>query len=314
MKFLAVLLAISTASVRSQRLPLHLEKVLEISLATGGDLVQVSDAKIGEDGSIYVADRLDYTIKRFGRDGRLIASFGKQGKGPGEFKGPMKLAVGGRLVAVTDYLSPLVRIFDNLLNLKTHVRSSAFVYDVALDEHGRVFFSNITSDPDNLLSCHSLKGTFIGNLHSDLAEGSELFDSNSLAILKGAELVVAYFYRNRIEIFDSTRSLSRVLQLPKTPEKANRRTMGGREIPTGRVIVDADTDGRGNLLVLGGDFSEQPWRTVHVFSQDTFHGTFHLPKKSGILSARGDLLLVADQSRTSIVMYKLKGTPWGNGN
>jgi hypothetical protein len=51
----------------------------------GGEVTAISDAVFLSDGVIAVGDRFDLDIKVFAIDGRHLATFGREGAGPGEF-------------------------------------------------------------------------------------------------------------------------------------------------------------------------------------------------------------------------------------
>jgi len=51
-----------------------------------------SDLAIGPDGVVYVADYGRQLILRYNLAGRFLGSFGKPGRGPGEFLGPRDIA------------------------------------------------------------------------------------------------------------------------------------------------------------------------------------------------------------------------------
>lgn len=56
------------------------------------------------DGTIYVLDRKACSIKVFGKSGKYLKSFGRQGQGPGEFGPPNAMhLVGGREVMVSSF-------------------------------------------------------------------------------------------------------------------------------------------------------------------------------------------------------------------
>lgn len=62
----------------------------------------VQSVVVDVEGHLYVGDLLNLTIHRYGPDGSYIGSFGRPGKGPGEFEGLVGLALSsdGRLLAL----------------------------------------------------------------------------------------------------------------------------------------------------------------------------------------------------------------------
>jgi hypothetical protein len=56
----------------------------------------------GGDGSVYVLDRQALEVHRFDREGRHLASFGREGEGPGEMTRPVTMVYAGGSVKVWD--------------------------------------------------------------------------------------------------------------------------------------------------------------------------------------------------------------------
>ena len=65
---------------------------LEEELAIGGDegdsalIVEAGHFIVNEDGTFFIADRRDFNIKVFDKDGNHLRTIGKKGEGPGEFQ------------------------------------------------------------------------------------------------------------------------------------------------------------------------------------------------------------------------------------
>jgi hypothetical protein len=77
-----------------------LERELSIGVFEGEDhymLGQVRSLAVADDGSIYVMDQQVPALRKYAPDGAYVATFGREGGGPGEYKGP-----DGGLVALGD--------------------------------------------------------------------------------------------------------------------------------------------------------------------------------------------------------------------
>lgn len=79
---------------------------LRIGKSFGGEeasqLYQVTDIEVGPSGEIYALSGVDNDVRVFSPTGRFVRSWGRQGEGPGEFQGPLDLAVARDTVAITD--------------------------------------------------------------------------------------------------------------------------------------------------------------------------------------------------------------------
>jgi len=57
-------------------------------------LFKAFDATLDADGNIYVLDSGNYRVQKFDAEGVHVAAFGKQGRGPGEFRNPFSIDIG----------------------------------------------------------------------------------------------------------------------------------------------------------------------------------------------------------------------------
>ena len=63
---------------------------------------QIAGVQVDDQGRIYVLDSQDCLIRVFDAAGNLTRSFGRKGKGPGEFEYPMGMSVSGQTLSVFD--------------------------------------------------------------------------------------------------------------------------------------------------------------------------------------------------------------------
>jgi 6-bladed beta-propeller len=86
-------------------------------------LTRVGDVLLGQDGSIYIAQPADQTIRVFDGHGQHVRDIGRQGKGPGEFQQLHSIGFLGDTLYATDQALRRVSLFDNV---GTFVRSFEF--------------------------------------------------------------------------------------------------------------------------------------------------------------------------------------------
>jgi hypothetical protein len=103
---LASVASLSAASVVLAQLP-TIEKVTQIGCsdcAAGPmQLTTIYDVAVTDSGEIIIADRAPPMIRAFDRTGRVLWSGGRSGGGPGEYRFPMRVAIGpDRGVSVVD--------------------------------------------------------------------------------------------------------------------------------------------------------------------------------------------------------------------
>jgi len=73
-----------------------------------------SDIALDDTGNLYILDAGNCRIQKFDPEGKFLASFGREGQGPGEFQSPASLDIDadGNLI-VADRRSRKIQIFSN---------------------------------------------------------------------------------------------------------------------------------------------------------------------------------------------------------
>lgn len=111
------------------------------------DFRQPSDVAVASDGSIYVVDGVNQSIKVFDSKGEFIFSFGEAGAGPGQFNYPLGMAIDGAdRIYVADSGNQRVQIFStrgrflNEIKLENKNGKMPDPTDVAVDSHGTELF------------------------------------------------------------------------------------------------------------------------------------------------------------------------------
>ncbi|PID29152.1 MAG: hypothetical protein CR982_03525 [Candidatus Cloacimonadota bacterium] len=90
-------------------------KILEISSKNIDDKLffsEISSLGLDSNRNIYIADKKNYSIKKFSIDGNFITAFGKQGNGPGEFDGYFDLCIGKEEIYITETQTGFIHSFD----------------------------------------------------------------------------------------------------------------------------------------------------------------------------------------------------------
>lgn len=84
----------------------------------------IRDIEIDHDGNIYVLDLGLHRVQKFSPDGIYLASFGREGKGPGEFTRPVDIAVDdNKNLYVVEDKARRITVFDSLGNVKHTFRT-----------------------------------------------------------------------------------------------------------------------------------------------------------------------------------------------
>ncbi len=126
------------------------------------EFLGVRDLAAFDDGSVVVADELEYRIKIIDKKGRLVASTGRRGKGPDDFrKGPGNLAVWKNLIAAAEFTGNTIHLFArDLVHLRSF-RTPGAVADIGFDSRGILYTTQHTGKKSHILLAYDSLGTLV---------------------------------------------------------------------------------------------------------------------------------------------------------
>jgi DNA-binding beta-propeller fold protein YncE len=159
---------------------------------------------IGPDDSIYVVDSGRNRIVKFSLDGQVLASWGSEGSGDGQFRGVSSVAVdaGSNRVYVADPINSRIQVFDSngkfLSKWSVPEWGKAMGYeDLAIDSRaGRLYAS---SAHINTLFVFDLNGTRLGSL---TPKAPDKLEGPSALALVDRKLYVLNMAGNRISVME----------------------------------------------------------------------------------------------------------------
>jgi sugar lactone lactonase YvrE len=159
---------------------------------------------VGPEGSIYVVDSGRNRIVKFSPDGQVLASWGNEGSGDGQFRGVSSVAVdpGGNRVYVADSINGRIQVFDSsgkfLSKWSVPEWGKAVGYeDLAIDSQTRRLYAS--SAHVNAVFVFDLNGTRLGSL---TPKAPDRLDGPSALALFDRKLYVLNMTSNRISVID----------------------------------------------------------------------------------------------------------------
>lgn len=280
-------------------------------LGDGGPLLySVSGVSTDQSGNVYVSDMLDYSVKKFNRQGTFLKKVGRRGTGPGQFRSPaLSLVVGGKLI-VLQAEDRRIQTFDTDLMYRGEFAVTGGIpvdiapgflrgYAIALytdSSHGTVlrFDGPLTMNPRRI----QLLPT--GKIHP-------LYAATRIALFPDGSIVAGYLFMNRVEIYGPDGRLRRWFSLTSMP-LANGRDDDGR-VPEETFVRKVLVNRAGEIFLLGGNQAPHPGRDIFIYRADgSFIRTLVIPGRTRLIAAGGNTTLyVTDESGSRVERYRICG-------
>jgi hypothetical protein len=289
------------------------DEVKSIAQAGGERFLGVFGVTQDSRGNLLVADKLKYRICVVDRRGRILKSVGVRGEGPGQFLGPGPIDASGEIVAVADFATSRVSVYDRELRFRSTLKAPGPVSDLHFDSRGRLWLAVFTGDPARVLVRCDLSGRIGAAIPLRNTHGDPFGDIITFAFTPRDELVVAYYLSNRVEMWDTNGFCVREFRVPTLPEQPGYSEMRssilqkGIRFPEGEIFRDVAVDRVRRIFLLTGDYSEHPDRDVIVLdSLGRYCSTMTLPYAASLMTlSKGRTAYVVDRNRLVIRQYRM---------
>lgn len=283
--FAALVLGPATAAGGGDAIrKVSLEEVLSIGGLEDQSLFQWTGVATDDAGNIYVLDAMDYSIKKFGPDGRLLKKAGRKGQGPGEFMAPRLLACSGERLFATDQNVFGVYMFDRNLQYLGKIPCPSLILALAALGDGRLAAAVMgMSSPGKVMVFDSGGRVLSEFVPAGGPVPGALMDSMSFAQDGDGQFYAAFLFRDSVEKWtrEGKRLWSKSFLGQKTVATIEVRSV---TLPTETCFKDVALDAFGHVFVLGGKLSKQPSRDVYVLDKyGALLATFTLPEPSHCL-------------------------------
>jgi hypothetical protein len=257
-----------------------LEEVLSVGRLDDDSLFQWVGVAVDPSGQIYVTDAMDYALKKFGADGKLIQKAGRKGQGPGEFLAPRLLVRSDKHLFVTDQSIPGIQVFDHTLRFVRRIPIKIPIGDVCVLTDDRIAVVVLMIGQPGLIHVYNHKGQILRRIQYTGGKKSSMMDWVEIGFDDECNLYILYNFQDRIEKFgaDGGKLWSRPLLDIK---RIKTKKIGPWKVPDKIIFKDLVFDSENRLYILGGGHSKNPSRDVYVLSQEGGHlTTFTLPEPS----------------------------------
>jgi len=148
-------------------------------------------------GNIYIVSRGDHEIQKFDITGRMIGRIGREGQGPGEFRGPTQVVPWNDKIVVMDNYNRKFQIFNRNGEYEDGFLLTKFGgFDFTISKDGIILMSPYqeVTDDSRLIHSFSLEGYSLGTFGKPMEVNGNrsLHNETKLAFNDEDELFVAF--------------------------------------------------------------------------------------------------------------------------
>ena len=245
-----------------------LQEVLSVGGLSEDKLLMWVGLAVDDDGRMFVTDALDFSIKVFDAQGRLVRKAGRAGTGPGEFQALRELGLSRSEVYVTDQYRPEVSVFNKQLEFQRTIPLSRAISCLRVGRDGALAAVGLAMNKGDRAAIWlaDSQGRTTGEIAYGIDQDNPAADRACFAF-SGQDLVLAYNFKDRLERVDRQghKSWSRSLfHLPDVPMKS----FLGMKLPNKFIYKDVAVDSAGRIYVLGGGLADPPSREVYVLTPE----------------------------------------------
>jgi hypothetical protein len=289
-----------------KRLKVSIQEILSIGALDDEAIFQWTGVAADADGFIYVLDGLDYSLKKFDANGKLVKKAGRKGQGPGEFLAPRLLACSEDFLYATDQTVLGISVFDKNLQFMRRIPFSAPLTDIFVRSDKTIAIVVMGFPGPGKIVVMDGSGRVQVELTFHEKDAGPMMDSVSAALDGQGHFYLAYLFQDRIERWDERgkRLWSKNLLGIKKVEK---KKIEDYLVPTEVCYKDISLDDRGRLFVLAGKYAKNPSRDVYVLSPSgEWLSTLTLPDTTHCLYIdRQNFLYVRANEGITLKKYRL---------
>ena len=257
-----------------------LEEVLSIGTLNDTLLFQWVGVVVDRDQNIYVTDTMDYSLKKFDANGKLLKKTGRRGQGPGEFSAPRYVSSYGSSIYVTDQFMPKIQVFDQDLNYTSSIPLSIPVSDFSILSENEIAVATLSTTEAGIIYIFNSEGRIQNELPYSSKQMPLMMDMVSFEFDQQRNLYLAYNFQDKIEKFDTEGKKLWSKKLLGI-RKVKKEKIASLVLPSKLIYKDIALDKSGNLYVLGGSFSKNPSRDVYLLNPEgSLLATLTLPDTS----------------------------------
>jgi DNA-binding beta-propeller fold protein YncE len=240
---------------------------------------------------------------------RFVKSWGKPGGGPGEFTGPIGIAIAGDEMFVADAVTARILVFDRDGNfLREFGQSGTEEGELARPMHIAAWAEQLYAADfaNNRIQVFSLGGESITTIGEEGTEPGQFGTPSGIAIDDQGRLYVADFGNHRIQLLDNKGVPIRQLGTGDAgvgPEEFSNPTDIALRPGGGFVVCDYDNH---RIQAFGPDWTPEWMVPQHTTEPGSLPGEFRAP--TAVLVDAEGYVFVADHGNDRIQKFAPDGT------
>ncbi len=299
----------------SPRKPIGLKEVSTIGGVKDSWILDAMDVAVLPNGNVLVSDKLEYCLKEFNPDGRLIASVGKRGGKESEFRGPGSIAVGEDRVFVADFASSRVQVFSSSLKYLFTFFTKGLVFSMKMGHGNTLWIGVYTGDKKKELFKYNSDGKLLSSVWLKNTTGDEFRDIFWLCTCPDSVIAISYVVQNKLELWKENGNFVRDFSVPGVRAQAPYKTVSMSKglfsseqlkIPLGDLFVDCAADKYGYIYLLMGEYSDRPFQDLLVIDKMGMPvSRLVLPKVSSKIVIANGYLYAVESQHTMIGVYRV---------
>jgi hypothetical protein len=265
----------------------------------------------GPGNSYLVSDKLSYRYYETDPEGTRETTVGKRGRKEGEFSGPGPIAAYGSRIAVADFGSPRVQIFDTGLKYLSTITAPGPVFDLHFDDRGRLWIASHSANITGTLYCYDSTGSIVRSITPRHCRGDLFLDVFRFAMLPRGRIALAFMAQNAVEFYDTAGTFHRMTSISCLPEHTEFEFVrrDGRDIPypTEILLRAISSDKSGNVYLLNGGYPPHPHQEIYVLTPEGRHArTLKIPRPAqGIWTDGRGRLIVSEERKSKLRVYSI---------
>jgi hypothetical protein len=261
-----------------------------------------------------ISDKLEYKLKCFDKNGKIVRWVGKRGKLDGEFQGPGPVDATSNEIAVADLSSNRVQVFSATLQHKRTFYVENPVFSVRFDPAGHLWLGMLPNERGESLLEIDRDGQVMRKLALRNLSQNEFENIFQMTITGQGTIVIAYMVQNKVEVWDTTGrfvtefSVGGIPLRPKQVKISRGLFSSDLVAPEDNLFWGVAADRKSQIYLLAGAYTEHPDRDIYVLDQEgRLISRLTLPENSkGIFIDNHDELYSIEAFRTAIRIYDLK--------